>query len=441
MISLLKKLWKDTSGNILVLAAAAMPVVIGSAGLATDTIQWILIKRQLQRAADSAAIAGAFERQNLAGSSTPELVKVAVDLDLEVNQNTGLDLLDDYPIVDADDPAVTADGLEAIVKVTLAVEKMLPFSSLFLRKAPVIEVSATAASLPGNDDYCVVALGKTEAVGVMTTGSADLNLENCGIMSNSSHVDSAINADGSGTIRATVVAAKGGIKQSTRIIGAVYNPSTSYFDDPYKDLNPDVSDMNCVSRAISDGDNISTIMGPNGEEANCFTSLSVGSNRELNLGSNKTIYINGGDVTLQGVLKCDSCTIILTNSNPTSTAIGNFSANAKADIQITAPSDENAPYRHIAIMQDRRAVSDDGATIQSSKNKINGGAGTGIEGVVYFPSQSLVYLGNANTARLCTKLMGRRVGFTGNSLTAIDALQCGDGFPDWSTGRVIRLIA
>ena len=60
MIGFFKKLWRDKRGNALVIAAAALPLVLGSAGLASDTIEWALWKRQLQRAADSAAIAGVY---------------------------------------------------------------------------------------------------------------------------------------------------------------------------------------------------------------------------------------------------------------------------------------------------------------------------------------------------------------------------------------------
>jgi Flp pilus assembly protein TadG len=56
MLKFLSKLWKDKRGNALVVATAFLPVLMGSAGLASDTIQWALWKRELQRAADSAAI-------------------------------------------------------------------------------------------------------------------------------------------------------------------------------------------------------------------------------------------------------------------------------------------------------------------------------------------------------------------------------------------------
>src|SRR5512133_3551477 len=93
MISFFRKVLRDKRGNALVIAGAALPLVIGSAGLASDTIQWVLWKRQLQRAADSAAIAGVYAK--VEGQS----VSSAVSTDLSKNQNTGIALLSGYPII------------------------------------------------------------------------------------------------------------------------------------------------------------------------------------------------------------------------------------------------------------------------------------------------------------------------------------------------------
>ena len=59
-IATLKALLRDESGNVLALAAVGLPIMIGCAALAVDTVQWVFAKRQLQAAADAAAIAGLF---------------------------------------------------------------------------------------------------------------------------------------------------------------------------------------------------------------------------------------------------------------------------------------------------------------------------------------------------------------------------------------------
>src|SRR5687767_1689355 len=57
-ISRLRRLWRDERGNAIMIVAFALPVVVGSAGLGIHTMQLSLVKRQLQREADSAAMAG-----------------------------------------------------------------------------------------------------------------------------------------------------------------------------------------------------------------------------------------------------------------------------------------------------------------------------------------------------------------------------------------------
>src|SRR5215213_3813442 len=152
MVSLFRKLLRNKRGNALVIAGAALPLVVGAAGLASDTIHWTLWKRELQRAADSAAIAGVYER--LQANSTAG-VDAVVDHDLELNHHTGdiggvaLAMEDEYPKIDF--PADAGDMVDQ-VHVELAVRKVLPFSSLFMPEAPVIHAEATAASVPGSDE-------------------------------------------------------------------------------------------------------------------------------------------------------------------------------------------------------------------------------------------------------------------------------------------------
>src|SRR5439155_24981860 len=59
-MSLMRKLLRDRRGNAAIVAAAVLPLLIGAAGLAVDGIQWVLQKRDIQAAADSAAIAGVY---------------------------------------------------------------------------------------------------------------------------------------------------------------------------------------------------------------------------------------------------------------------------------------------------------------------------------------------------------------------------------------------
>src|SRR6185295_12333863 len=98
MIEFIRKLFRDRKGNVLAIAAACMPLIVGAAGLATDTIEWTLWKRQLQRAADSAAIAGVYDRSSSAGATTT--VSTTVSHDASLNLHTWMGLKTGYPAVE-----------------------------------------------------------------------------------------------------------------------------------------------------------------------------------------------------------------------------------------------------------------------------------------------------------------------------------------------------
>src|SRR5438067_10312919 len=140
MIGFIRKLLKDRRGNVLAIACAAMPMVIGCAGLATDTIEWTLWKRQLQRAADSAAFAGAYDRASATAGATTN-TPTAVCRDLAVNLHTWMNLIGTSPCTGTvgsyssiSYPADTTYTTKQVA-VTLRVQQALPSSYLFLSES------------------------------------------------------------------------------------------------------------------------------------------------------------------------------------------------------------------------------------------------------------------------------------------------------------------
>src|SRR3954451_24038188 len=137
MIGFIRKLLNDRRGNVLAIACAAMPMVVGCAGLATDTIEWTLGRRRLQRAADSAAFAGAYDRAAAANGVTTN-TPTAVCRDLSVNLHTWMNLLATSPCTGGvgsyssiSYPGDTTYTTKQ-VSVTLRIQQALPFSSLFM---------------------------------------------------------------------------------------------------------------------------------------------------------------------------------------------------------------------------------------------------------------------------------------------------------------------
>jgi Flp pilus assembly protein TadG len=438
MFGFLKKLWRDRRGNTLVIAGAALPMLIGAAGLATDTIQWTLWKRQLQRAADSAAIAGVYERESASGATTT--VDTAVTHDLTLNLHTYYALKTgntncsgtckiEFPA----DSGVETDQ----VKVTLALQQRLPFSSLFLSSPPTITAVATAAAISSGGNACVQALEKNASqTGITNSGNTTIYMPDCVMYSNSPAANSAA-AGGSSSVTAKAISTVGGVAESNNWNVTAYHPYSPALSDPFANTpvsnngTPNPSDMHCVSQALSASTNFSSL--PSG--TNCFSSLSVGANKSLTMPANfGPIYINGGSANLQGSFTCDGCTIVLTNSSPASNAtIGTISSNAQANTNLTAPRDGD--YKGIAIYQDRRAVDCSGC------NKLNGGSNSIITGAVYFPSQEIWFNGGTQPAMTCTMLVARRVTFTGNSKFKGLSDCVDEGLPQTDSVKMIRLVA
>lgn len=431
------RLWNDERGNMLVLAGAALPLLVGSAGLATDTIQWTLWKRQLQRAADSAALAGVYQRVQ-AGDLTK--VQAAVTRDLAINNHTKTPLLPSYPKVTL--PADNGD-MRLQVDVELALQQSLTFSSMFMSAPPVIKTTARAASVPGTDEYCVVSLEKTAKTGITGSGNGSVEMD-CGMITNSPALNSAI-AKGSSIMKASVIASVGGIQASSNWQVGKYDPYVAEMKDPFATVGPDATEMACP--AYNYGSNGKPVGGSGpvpltsstdttNLHGGCFSSLSVGSGTTMTLPAG-IYYVDGGDVDIQGKLTGEGVTIVLTNqSDATDATIGQFKMNAGAELNLTAPT--TGEYAGIAVYQDRRAT--DGP---SKNNQVNGNSAAHVVGTLYFPSQELIYNGDGTTTAICTRFVTRRIIFSGNNTTSNKfAKDCpGTGIPDIEGGRLVRLVA
>lgn len=444
MIGFLRKLLKDRRGNTLAIAAACLPMIIGCAGLATDTIQWTLWKRQLQRAADSAAIAGVYDRENASGSTSN--TSSAVSSDLTINNHVWTSLMTGYPQVTY--PSDSGSAVDQVA-VTLKIQQPLPFSSLFMSSAPIITASATAASI-ATGTPCALALNST-GTAMNYSGNATVNAPTCILYSDSASANSA-SAGGSSSVTAQSIAAVGGIQQSNNFNVQSYIPYSPSIPDPFSGITPDPSQMHCaVSKSVSskgdvtytplaltDGMDITTMTDQYGNPANCFSSLSVGSNRSLSIPSSYTgpIYINGGNVTLQGALSCGACTIVLTNTSTASNApIGTFSTNAQASNNIIAPT--TGTFANIAVYQDRRST--------GAIDTINGGSNNVVQGAVYFPSDTLRINGTGTATSLCAMWVANNITFLGTSSIAISSpndTACSGKEPGTNAAvKMVRLVA
>lgn len=420
MISFLRKLWKNKRGNALVIAGAALPLVVGSAGLASDTIQWVLLKRQLQRAADSAAIAGVYAKV-LGNDQT-----AAITTDLTKNQNSGYSLQSGYPQIT--NPTIT--NTTNAVRVVLQVTQPLHFSGLFISSSPAIQASATAATV-ATGVYCVVSLENTSATGITATGNSNIDL-GCGMITDSTSLNAAI-ATGSSSVHATPIAAVGDIQDSSHWNSAELLPFTVAESDPFAGVNvPPFTgcqgNSNKLQVNASSSYNHSTDTG-----IVCFSDMTLNGN--VTLGS-ATYIIDSGDLSIgsQAHVSCSGCTFVLTNSSSgvSGVQIGNVNINGGAQLNLTPPTTGN--FANILMYQDRRATSG-----SSQTNQINGNSSSLMTGALYFPTRILDINGTSGLNFSCAQFVARTVNFSGNgSITnTCPGGYGGNGIP----GKHVRLVA
>jgi Flp pilus assembly protein TadG len=376
-----KRLWNDKRGNALLIAGAAMPLVIGSAGLGADTIQWALWKRQLQRAADSAAIAGVYARVQ------SQNVTTAVTTDVTKNNQTRIALLNA--------PVITyPTGWNNAVAVRLQIQERLNFSSMFMAAPPTITASATAAGIDSGR-YCVISLENTSATGISAGGTANVDL-GCGMKTNSTSLEAAV-AFGSSVIKADPVAAVGGLdKTDNWATGTTLLPFTIAQPDPFAGVNPPTIPSPCNSPARVNSNQSGTFA------AGCYSTMDFSGNATLGDGT----YVVTGDVTVgaQAHVSCNSCTIILTNPNPANSGVVTINGGAEIDMKAQTTGD----YAGILFYQNRNATA-------NLINKINGNSDSSFQGAFYFPNQEVLFNGTAGLTYECLQLVSRRVTFTGTS--------------------------
>ena len=440
MIAFLKKLWRNKRGNALVLAGAALPLIIGSAGLASDTIQWALWKRQIQRSADSAAMAGVYAiAQEKAVGTCSDIAGATyanpVAYDLKKNNHFW-----DTPTCTMPAPTGAFAADPNAVRVDLQVQKQLAFSGMFLSSAPVIKASATATIVPSGE-YCAISLIETATTGISAGGSTNVNL-GCGMITNSISMDAAI-AFGSSTVTASPVAAVGGIDASDNWgAGTVLQPFTIAADDPFASVYPPTP-SGC--QKFSDWDT-----GNNNKPGGTVDLTAAGS--PLTAGGTYCLKDTGGSFDIKGniilpsgtyvldrtsmnmtnsnaSLTCHSCTFILTSADGTS--IGNVSLQG-GKLDITAP--DTGTFKGIAIYQDRRA-----GQCLNNCNLINGNASSTLTGAIYVPNQQLTFTGTSGMSTHCLQMVALTLQFNGNS--AIDNVCPPTGGSHSFAGKKVRLVA
>lgn len=395
---LIHQLHRNCEGALSIIFAVLLPVLIGFIALATDAGLWQVNARNMQTAADAAALAAGREIGNLNDAYMLALVKSESDRN-GFGEDEGVTITMSTPPLTG-----SRAGNENAVEVNLSQPQERFFSVLSLSTDPVATARAVAVKSTSKK-ACVLALDETADQAVDFSGNPDVGLNGCVIAANSNS-EEAININGNVTLSA----------QSLYTVGGYTTTGSSYtlnleeeavthappLNDPYADL-PDPSYGGCDynnTRARN-----TTTLNP-GVYCGDLT-INANANVTLNPG---TYYVHGGEFRINGntTVVGNGVTIVLTG---TGSSVATMDVNGSAHLDLTAPS--SGQYEGMLIYQDRDAST-------SGVNKINGNSVNDLKGSIYVPNQSVEFSGNSSSSSSCLRLVSRLVTFSGNSGFAHD---------------------
>lgn len=375
---------REERGQGLVVAALAMVAIMGFAALAVDAGLFLQERREIQKGADAAALAGAAE---LSGSPS-----TAAQTAMEYVERNG---------IDPDDPDTTVQVTTPYQgdpsKIEVAISRGVDF--LF---GPVLgiagaEVKARAVAgftSEGSADYAIVVLSETACSAFKQSGSANLTIEDGGIMVNSD-CSTALKKTGSGDITAAVINYFGEGGYQINGSGSVSPPPSAVperVEDPLADWEPpEPGDPAPGSEGTAENPQLTHLMGSDNKTVYPGTyygglKISGSGNATFEPG----IYIMaGGGLELEGSGDKTGDGVMFYNTNAPDHPMGagdyaRIKITGSGNVNFTAPTDE--PYPNMLFWQDPA----------NTEDFDKAGSGDITEGIFYLPSAKLDVSGSGD---------------------------------------------
>lgn len=437
----LSELRVDQRGNTLMITAFALPFIFGIVGLGLHTMQLTLTKRQLQREADSAALAGTYSLYQGKGNSA-----AIASATKALQQNN---------LVPGANPTITpgsyANGNGTLftqsVHVRLVTSISTPFMAILGHHSSVVASEARAA-VTADGKFCYLALEDASATGVLFQGNTNLDL-GCGVATNAKG-SGAVIAGGSAFVSATPIAAMGAVPAASNYApGTVLMSNHAEILNPFADnlYNPSSSDVS--NSACKTGNNWQSIDVASGTVATsasliaatgvggpgCFGTINVQGTLTLAPG---TYYLANGannaglHVGAQGKLICNGCTFVLTSTTPNNAnSFSTINIHGGAEIHLSPPT--SGTYNGMTMYRDNRAAASNQCCT------INGNSNSEVSGAFYFPKDELTFNGTSGMSSNCFQMVARRLKFTGNS-NIVNTCEPPGGKEEWDLDKV-RLIS
>ncbi len=394
------------------MAAFSLIALCALVGLAADTGYFFDYKRQMQTAADAAALAGA-EQLRRGGNGNGQIVNAA---DAAAASNGFTNTVNGTGIQVHIPPLsgyYTSDGsyVEAIISQT---RPTLFMGILGLQSA---NVSARAVAGVQDSPNCIYALGQT-GTGLATNGSGSSLSAACGIVVNSSAAG-ALNA-GSGAVFGTSVAVAGtysGSCSSSEPSGC--RTGVPPQPDPLAQLaDPQFSgcDFGAPTPVNVSGGVVTLNPGT------YCNGISIGSGASVTF--QPGVYIlNGGGLSVSGNSTIQGTGVTFYNTAQGKYSYGPVNLTGGTLGFLNAPT--SGPTEGILFFQDRTIIPKAG----KSTNVIAGSSNLNFTGTFYFPTTDLTFSGGGQVSANYTIFVARTITVGGNTTLSANFSSLQDGNP------------
>lgn len=389
-----------SSGNALVLVAAGMPALIGSAGFAVDTAQWYMWKRELQHAVDQAAYAGAWARSDPDSEATYKL-RAQQEYDANVAIVKSFDANPSVSLVSY------GNGTNNSVLVSSSATQRLPFTSFILGVATTISVKAQATFRKGADySACLISL-QEEGTGTSIGGNATVRAR-CGLAALSCD-DDAIVIDGSAKVVTDSIAACGKVSSFDPEHNDIISEDIIGLKDIYADLEPPTNDTSRSYSCTGKGKNRQASLEPG-----TYAGLVISCNTVFSRG----IYvIDGGELDLTHNSSVIGNGVMFVLRNGATLKLGGMgNANAINLTPMTAADFAGTPYASVADDLAGILVFEDRDNDPGQSHTFNGNSNSLIEGLIYLPVGDLQINGTADVAAQCLQISAYTIDIRGGAI-------------------------
>lgn len=412
---MLQRFLTSEKGATAVYFALLAPVLIGFAGLGSEAGLWLVTERKLQHVSDLAAYSAATR-----GISTSDTAVIRASAE-ERALSSGLRATDTMVI---NIPPVSGPnaGRPGFVEVTVERTVNRYLTAIFAGQDDTVTIGtrAVAGAIPGSGEpVCMLALSPTASPAFSVGGSGVVNVVGCGFASNSNSDTSFLMQGAKVEVTGSCLYAVGGMDVTDGLTltdcdepQVLQKPAP----DPYANLPmPTSADVASLTRLSS------TAIGAGSfspsEYLLAYPDLPVALfDGGLTLDDTTTLgaglyIIDGGSLRINAnaMLTGTGVTFYLMNG-------AQLVVNGGAELDLVAydplnPGVRPDPFAGILFFSDRT-----GTPVAHS---MSGNSESGINGVIYFPNDTLTYTGDSSSSYPCLQIIASELEVAGNGTVTI----------------------